>query len=313
MGNVCLGRNTGRLWSQITFINMITIITCSINPDLYNTFKKNILETVGVPIEFIYHDNRIVNWSLCKVYNHYSALATYNTICYIHEDILFTTKNWGKIIMNFYENNSNTGVIGFAGSIVKTKSLSGWSCYKEADRYNFTQGYTNKHDKLYYKNPNNEDFSQVICLDGFCMFAPKKVWEQNKFNEKIYNHFHLYDISFSTKIALTYKNYVCNTIKIKHLSPGSFSKTWYKYSRLFHNEMRDILPLAIPETPKKYIRLCEKRASYNFAKEDYKNKWSGRNESQLLQDLYKETNSKIYTIKYICFLFKMLRRKYLNL
>ncbi|MGL6179015.1 MAG: glycosyltransferase [Tannerellaceae bacterium] len=290
---------------------MITIITCSINPDLYNTFKKNVQETAGIPIEFIYHDNRIVNWNLCKVYNHYSALASYNIICYIHEDILFTTDGWGKIIVDFYNKNNNAGVIGFAGSIIKTKALSGWSCHKDADRYNFTQGYPNKPDKLYYKNPHNEDFSEVICLDGFCMFATKKTWEQHKFNEKLYDHFHLYDISFSTAIALTHKNYICNIIKIKHLSPGSFSTTWYKYSRIFHKEMSDILPLAIHGTPKKYIRLCEKRAAYNFAKEDYKNKWSNRNKTQIIRDLYKETDSKIYTLKYISFLFRRLRKKYL--
>lgn len=291
---------------------MITIITCSINPELYHTFKQNVLETAGVPIEFIYHDNRKVNWNLCKVYNHYTKLASHEIVCYIHEDILFETERWGKVILDIYNKNNNIGVIGFAGSIIKTKALSGWSCHKDADRYNFTQGYPNKPDKLYYKNPNNLDFSEVICLDGFCMFTTKKIWEQNKFNEKLYDHFHLYDISFSTKIALTHKNYVCNIVKIKHLSPGSFSTTWYNYSRLFHSEMINVLPLAITGTSKKYIRLCEKRASYNFAKEDYKNKWSGRSKSQILKDLYKETNSKIYTIKYICFLFKMLRIKHLN-
>lgn len=291
---------------------MITLITCSINPELYNIFKKNILETAGVPVEFICHDNRNINWSLCKVYNHYSSLASYDIICYIHEDILFTTRNWGEIIVDFYRNNNYAGVIGFAGSIIKTRSLSGWSCFRDADRCNFTQGYPDKPDKLYYKNPNKEEFSEVICLDGFCMFTTKKIWEQHKFNEKLYDHFHLYDLSFSTQVALTHKNYICYSIEIKHLSPGSFSSTWYKYSRLFHKEMAHILPLTVNGLSKEYIYLCEKRAAYNFAKDDYKNKWSNRSTLQIFTDLYKETKSIVYSIKYTEFLVRRLRKKYLH-
>ncbi|MGL5730325.1 MAG: glycosyltransferase, partial [Bacteroidales bacterium] len=88
---------------------MISFIICSINPEQYIQFERNINQTCGIPFELLKHDNREDKWGLCKVYNYYSKLAKYDIICYIHEDVLFHTVNWGRIIHDFYKNNPQTG------------------------------------------------------------------------------------------------------------------------------------------------------------------------------------------------------------
>lgn len=283
---------------------MISFIICSINPDGYHQFERNITQTCGVPFELLKHDNRESKWGLCKVYNHYSKIAKYDIICYIHEDVLFHTENWGDIICNFYKNNPETGCIGFAGSTIKTKSLSGWATYKDANRYSFTQGYRNKPSKKYTSNPENEEFAEVVSLDGFCIFCKKEIWQLLPFREDLFTGFHLYDISFTTLIATKFTNYVCNNILIEHLSAGSFSKDWYKSSILFHKEMHDILPIKTKTFDISKLKYAENRNTYTFAKEDFKNKWSQRNYKNIIKDLYTETKSYKFVSKFIFFSFK---------
>ncbi len=37
---------------------MISVLICSINPDLLNNVTENIKETIGVPFEILYADNQ---------------------------------------------------------------------------------------------------------------------------------------------------------------------------------------------------------------------------------------------------------------
>lgn len=283
---------------------MISFIICSINSEQYYQFQKNITDTCGIPFELLRHDNRAAKWGLCKVYNHYSKIAKYDIICYIHEDVLFHTPNWGQIICDFYKNTPKAGCVGFAGSLIKTKNLSGWATSKSSNRYNFTQGFRDGSSKSYILNPNNEDFAEVVSLDGFCIFCKKEIWDQYKFREDIFTGFHLYDISFSTIIATEFNNYVCNVIKVEHLSPGSFSDDWYKNSKLFHSEMQNILPVISSNFSKDKIQSEENKAAYTFAKQDIKNNWSKRSHFITIKELYKSTNSYRYLLRIIFFTLK---------
>ncbi|MGL4853363.1 MAG: glycosyltransferase [Phocaeicola sp.] len=282
---------------------MISIITCSIDKSQYSIFQENILATCGVPVEIFCHDNREKNWGLSKVYNYYANLAKYEILCFAHEDILFQTENWGKEIFNFYAANQEAGVVGFAGSILKTKSLSSLDIYSQLNRYNYIQGgYENGRMKKYTQNPNNELYSQVICLDGFCLFVPKKVWAEFTFREQLFDGFHLYDLSFTTDVATKYKNYVCHTLRVVHLSRGSFSSNWYKYAKLYHEKMGNLLPLYSTSVSVSFANKCECRASYLFSKRDYLAKWTGRSRIQILSELYEETGSIFFVSKLAYFI-----------
>ena len=111
---------------------MITFVICSVCPERSADVARNIRSTSGIAEpEIFIHDNREVNWSLCKVYNHYSPKASNDIICYVHEDLYFRTRDWAEKIVSFYRDNPDTGVVGFLGSQIKTKAPSAVGCDPE--------------------------------------------------------------------------------------------------------------------------------------------------------------------------------------
>ena len=77
---------------------MFSIIVCSIRPNEAERLRKNIEETIGVPFEFLAYDNRGTGKGICQVYNECAEKAQYPYLCFVHEDIEFTTNKWGEKI-----------------------------------------------------------------------------------------------------------------------------------------------------------------------------------------------------------------------
>jgi glycosyltransferase involved in cell wall biosynthesis len=95
--------------------NKISILVCSINEQLRNNLLQNVEATIGYDFEFLYEDNRANNDGLCKVYNRLAKRATGDFLCFVHEDVILKTQNWGDLLIKFAE-NPQIGVIGFAGA-----------------------------------------------------------------------------------------------------------------------------------------------------------------------------------------------------
>lgn len=157
---------------------MISIIVSSINTEQNLIFKKNIEETIGTPYELLIHDNRELQWGLCKIYNHYALISKYNILCFFHEDTRLQDISWGCIISDFFQQTPIAGVVGFAGSTIKTRQLSGWGSRKETSRENIIQHFKENKVKYLKCNPHNETFSPVAVIDGLAMITTKKIWEQ---------------------------------------------------------------------------------------------------------------------------------------
>lgn len=226
---------------------MITFICCSIRPDMAAALNKNIGDTVGVPYEFIAFDNREHGYGICKVYNECARRAKYDCLCFLHEDVQFNTKKWGEGLINKL-NEEDCGVIGFAGSIIKFDMPSGWGCGIEgASRINLMQHKKKRGIYREYLNPNNDDYSQVVTLDGLCLFARKSVWQESPFDEVGVTGFHCYDIDFAMSVALKHKNYVCQTIEVEHFSEGSFNDQWVLATREMYKKWHKKLPIYTQE------------------------------------------------------------------
>lgn len=245
---------------------MISIIICSIKPELSISLSKNIEETIGYSAyELLIHDNREECWGLSKVYNHYANEAKGDILCFIHEDIKILTNNWGKIIEEFYQAHPKAGVVGFAGSTMKTKTESSWVSRIKYIRENIIQEHNDGTSTKFYFNPNNESFSEVAVLDGLAHFCPKNVWKSNPYDELTFDGFHFYDLDFSINIAQNFTNYVCNIIDLIHFSEGSFDKKWNHYSQIFHSKWSHQLPFVLSGITTKEINDCEARVSYKLA------------------------------------------------
>lgn len=244
---------------------MISIIVCSIDKNKLDVFKKNIEKTIGCPYEIIDFDNIKQNWSITKVYNHCAALAKYDLLCFSHEDVLFDTEKWGSLLIDQLH-QPECGVIGFAGSRIKTKNYSGWGAGGNNNRFNYIEISNDGKEELHKYNVNNEDFSEVIVLDGFCLFVNRHVYNSIKFDESTFNGFHLYDLDFTFATSLQFKNYVCNIISIKHYSSGSYNASWFYASKLFHHKWDEKLPKSIDSLSAFRIQKIELKAIKDFLK-----------------------------------------------
>jgi hypothetical protein len=249
---------------------MISIIICSINPQFLKIAKKSISNTIGMTHEFIIYDNRISNFGICKVYNICAFRANYDYLCFIHEDVLIDTKNWGSQLVSHINNFQNAGVIGIAGAMYVPKYFISWGDNFKFDRCNYWEIDDQNRFIHQSNNPKAEDFSQTVTLDGVFLFVKRNIWENYKFDEKTYKGFHLYDADFSLNIAQKYSNYVFHSIKLRHFSKGnSLSIEYCDNLKLFQKKWSKLLPFYINEAESYFIhygKIKEAENQYNLIK-----------------------------------------------
>ena len=188
--------------------------------------------------------------------------------------------------------------------MIKTRSISGWLCDYTHVRENLIQHYKEKESEYIFVNPNNEDFSEVITLDGLALFCKKCVWAESHFDEDTFSNFHFYDLDFSMAISKSHRNYVCNQIIIEHLSEGGFKREWYKEALIFHKKWENSLPCLIGNLSLREIDEIELKCCYREAKRDIVENFTGRSKMGILTHLFSETGSILYSMKLIKYMFK---------
>lgn len=221
---------------------MISIIICSINPQLVKQVTENIASTVGVEHEVIVFDNRGKKWGLSKVYNYCAEKSLYPYLCFVHEDMLLYTQKWGNILTNFIQNRKDCGIIGFAGSRFVPRNYVDWILDKKVSRVSCTLSANKKSDMLMKFSNIKNSFDEVIVLDGMFLFVSKFIWDQYKFDEENFKKFHLYDSDFSFTVAQKYKNYVCGIVENTHLCQSKLDETYTADLLSFHNKWKTLLP-----------------------------------------------------------------------
>lgn len=231
---------------------MISVVVCSIDPVLSANLQANIAKTIGVPYEFIVIDNRTAKKCIGAVYNQGAQSAQFSIICFLHEDVVFSTPNWGQKILQHFEANASLGLIGVAGSKYKSQTHSGWYTGIPAlDCANILHINRQGQEYRIFAQPSpGKSFEQVVCIDGVFMCCRKEVWERVMFNESLLDGFHLYDIDFSTRVSRLYETIVSYEIDIVHLTEGgSFDNHWVKYTFLWHRMQQQLnqLPLKLNE------------------------------------------------------------------
>ena len=182
---------------------MISIIISTYKSNLFAAVEKNIAETIGLPFEIIQIDNPSL-MSLTEAYNLGAKKAKFENLLFVHDDVIFETQNWGKIIV---ENLSNpkTGIIGIAGSNYVPVAPSGWFIMQEKIAQ------------------NSEHLHKAFSLDGVFMAVAKNHFEEILFNEDV-KGFHGYDLDFSLRMSRKYQNFIIKNIELEHLSLGKIEK-----------------------------------------------------------------------------------------
>lgn len=202
---------------------MISIIISSYQDKFYSALEKSIAKTIGVAYEIIKIDNPNI-MGLCEAYNKGASKSQYDFLLFIHEDVIFHTKNWGNLLINHLQ-KENIGVIGVAGSNYVPKAPIGW--HLPDNRFNFLNLIQNNKSTT-----NPKLFSNIItpkhvfAIDGVFMALKRSIYLDYFFDDNL-KGFHGYDLDFSLRIAQKYQNLVVNDILIEHFSTGSPDLEWY--------------------------------------------------------------------------------------
>ena len=206
---------------------MLSIIICCRNRSISCNLADNIKTTVGVIYEIVTIDNSKDTYSICSAYNTGFAKSKYPYLCFVHEDVLFHTQNWGQKLIAHLKSDE-VGIIGLAGGDIVTRIPSSWP--KLMPSINIIQS-DKSGKKRTQKMKYPEDFNQlrrsVILLDGVILCMKRRVMERTMFNEAL-KGFHGYDLDISIHSTIAgYTNYVIYDIDLEHFSRGKTNAIYY--------------------------------------------------------------------------------------
>jgi glycosyltransferase involved in cell wall biosynthesis len=230
---------------------VISLIICSRSGDIGSDFRENIDRTIGIDYEIISIDNSKSDHSIFSAYNLGALESKHKYLCFLHDDVLFHSNNWGKQVISVIE-NENVGLLGIAGAIYKTSVPSPWWISNYNDTSTFIRRRILQHSSkgTYIKTEpetegNENQLYEVVVVDGVFMCCRKRLWEEIKFDEKFIG-FHFYDMDFSmSALKNGYHNYVTHRILLEHFSIGHLDKEWLKSSLEFHKKWKKQLPIGI--------------------------------------------------------------------
>jgi hypothetical protein len=248
--------------------SMISIVVCSLHPALKEALVENIRATAGVPYEVICVDNSKGKYSIFEAYNQGASKARYDLLCFMHEDILYHTRDWGKIVADKLADN-RVGVIGVAGAVYKSASPSPWWITDIEDRTDYHRVNILQHFgsgiKRQKAGATDGQWDEVVVLDGVWLCCRKEVWLGSPFDGQHYKGFHFYDLDFSFAAHMKgLRNFVSQQILLEHFSAGNIDRNWIRGAKIFHKKWRKALPVAIQEISPGEIKRLELSAARNF-------------------------------------------------
>lgn len=225
---------------------MISVLICSVNPDLLNNVTENIKKTIGVPFEILCADNSTAKKGICQVYNELASKSSFDYLCFLHEDVVLKTDNWGEKIIEIFSKDEKAGLMGIAGSKYKSGYFSGWyTGVKKLDCANYFHQYPSGFEHVFLTPSGTKEVEEVVCVDGVMICTKKEVWQKTLFDEKLLRGFHFYDIDFSLRVAHQYKVIVTYNIDLVHITTGGdYTNNWVETAILYHQKMKAELPFS---------------------------------------------------------------------
>ncbi|NDV81493.1 glycosyltransferase [Bacteroides sp. 51] len=222
---------------------MISVIICSKYPDISRALRKNIQETIGSAHEIIVIDNSKNKYSIFEAYNDGVSKAAFEYCCFVHEDVLFHTTNWGANLISHFE-VPNVGLIGLAGSYYLLNIPSLWFKAKPFVKNLIQSNLEGEMVKVY--NTVEGVSQEVLCVDGFCFFIKKSLFDKIAFDTQTFDGFHFYDLDICLQVKSNgYKVLVVSDILVEHFSGGSLNRAWLESALCFYDKWNKIYPLQV--------------------------------------------------------------------
>jgi len=275
---------------------MITIVYSTHKDSEYNNkFRQHLLQTVGVKdvqiLEYVNHNQ----YSLSEIYNKGIEESNYDIVVCCHNDIKLE-KNWGKKLLKDFEDNSEYGIIGKAGSCYFPESGVYWDRLSQTmvgQVYHHPDGQKKWLSKYSAKLPF---LIPVVTIDGlFISFNKTKI--KHKFDES-YGKFHFYDHGFAVPNYLDgVKLGVTSSFEIIHNSVGQPNDEFWVSKDKFLEKYGKNLPLDLkPESV--YVPEIKEKTFKNFGKVAIIIPTKGKIDMLMncINSFYEHCNSKLFDI-----------------
>lgn len=222
---------------------MISVIICARTKNLPDAFVKNLTVTIGVPFEIISIDNSENKYSIFSAYNEGFAKSKYPYLCFVHDDVLFHTSEWGNLLIAHLQ-EKQTGIVGLAGGDIIIRIPSSWSSGQVHINIIQSDKTGRKPTKL-FRLPENYPLTRrsTVVLDGVMLAMRRELMQQIRFDEKL-GGFHGYDFDITIQSTLAgFTNYVVYDISLEHLSRGKPDKNYFKNLIKIYKKWEKQLPL----------------------------------------------------------------------
>jgi GT2 family glycosyltransferase len=247
---------------------MISIIICSRTVSISDELTQNIDQTIGIPYELVIIDNSQNLYSIFSAYNEGVKRSKYEVLCFMHDDIIFKTDDWGISVMKRFI-SSNLGAIGVAGSPYYAILPGAW----------WSGGYICQsiygEQELAYET-KQDNALPVVVLDGLWFCVRKSLFSMIRFDDITFSGFHYYDMDISLQIQQNgYKLLNVYDISIQH-SSGKLDTIWLNNALLLQKKWENNLPIFSEKLPyfkevtieyavlEEYIRSMKKNGINSF-------------------------------------------------
>jgi Glycosyltransferase like family len=245
---------------------MISIVICHRSINLLEQFKRSLAETIGLEYELIVVDNSTGRYGICQAYNLGGKQAKYDLICFVHEDILFHTQNWGKLLLQHF-NDPSVGAVGVAGSKIFGKKWFTFGGNKGFGKINILQ-HTPKGKIVHLQKIDpNAKAGDVVSLDGVFIACRKSIFENILFDEVQLKNFHCYDMDFSLRVSQQSRVQVAYDILIEHISTANYDARFFKeFDAHFMPKWKGQLPLISSDFDPSSVPVAEWYLFLTYAK-----------------------------------------------
>jgi len=239
---------------------MLSIIICHRDVALLQRISANIAETVGVPYQLVVVDNSDNNYSIFSAYNEGVRRAEHDILCFTHEDNLFFTNDWGKKVLQHF-NDANVGMIGNNGGTAQPIVPSAWwyNHYFGKSALHIVMSSTHeplKNLELFSNNPGNDPLrAEAVIIDGLWFCMRKNLFEHIRFDDENFKGFHLYDADISMQVTPFAKKYVVYDVLLQHVWNGTINNQYFTDLENFTVKWQKHLPQQVSALPEQYGHL----------------------------------------------------------
>lgn len=224
---------------------MLSVIICAVHYPIHKKIEENIRDTIGCEYELIVIDNSQNRYNIFEAYNLGVERAHGSVLCFMHEDVVYRSSNWGSRCME-YMNDETVGCLCVAGGHV-VGDRGDWRVLGYCQN-NLIQGFTTIDEQhRYYTTGDVWDHAQklqdVATVDGVWFCIRRETFSKVRFDDTTFHGFHMYDFDISMQInKVGLRCCVCADIVMEHISPGTYSQQYVDNRKLFDEKWQKDLP-----------------------------------------------------------------------